>query len=253
MFVYVFKSESLDISNTSLTGSLCNPSYEIFSGISRADCGGDTPEILCPCCIECCEDRTGYCDFQDPERSFEDWESDCPQLINDIESDGLSRCECSSTGWGQNVSCYHIDDCPTCNEDGTICGSMLYFSYQFDETGISSSYRGMFQYHQGDGGRASPVTIETYDDFCYHFVAVNGQECTNVSRVQCQGGHWGLEIDCRNVVLFNNETDETADDPLTYDPCILELSGGVLDVFGWRDWDMYSGCPFRFSMTDFDI
>ena len=80
-------------------------------------------------------------------------------------------------------------------------------------------------------------------------IALNGHECTHMSYAVCQDGYWGYAVDCSNVVLVNDDNNETVDDPLTYDPCIFYLNGGVLDVFGWMDWDLYSGCPFLFKSS----
>ena len=244
MSIFSFSSSVVfDISNTSLSGSICNHGNETFRGIEAADCGGDAPEVICPCGQGCCEDRTGLCVDQGLEPPEEDL---CPDFIERIDRDGLSRCECFRASGSHHISCHYIDDCPTCNKDGTICGSMESFNYTFPTHEWSwRDFHGIFKYDQVAGGRSPPVTIETYGGSFDGKVAVNGQECSGVTPVRCSDGYRGYEINCSNVVLLNDENNETVDDPLTYDPCILDLNGGVLDVFGWLDWEVYSGCPFR--------
>ena len=83
---------------------------------------------------------------------------------------------------------------------------------------------------------------------------MNGQECTRTSFVVCPDGFGSFEIDCSNVVLWNDGDNVDGPLPKTYDPCNSEVdgNGGILDVFAWRDWGTYSGCrplPYMFPLT----
>ena len=167
----------------------------------------------------------------------------------------MIRCECSNGYFGvYNVSCHYIDNCPTCNEDGTICGTTESFNLTLYRLELNSVHS-IFRYHQAVRGTSSPVTVEIHDSVFLNgsFVAVNGQECTHTYTVTCQDGFRGYEIDCTNVVLLNNDNNETVEDLLTYDSCSFDLNGGVFDVFGWMAWELYSGCPFRFKIDDYPL
>ena len=234
----------LDISNTSLSGDLCTDIVEVDLGWWSADCLGNPPAISCPCCSECCQSGTLICD------EIVDIPLDvlCKRLAKNFEGDGHTRCECGSDSL--SMSCHYIDQCATCNQDGTVCGFMESFEYTLEARDgdlYGNYFNGTFQYDdQADNGRAN-VIIDM--DLKYSgkipTVAVNGQECARTTWVQCVDDYYGYEIDCTNVVLWDDNDKADGRLPQTYDPCTSKIGGdgGIFDVFAWRDWDVYSGCP----------
>ena len=145
--LYFSLAVGLDISNTSITGDLC---ADIVEGDLRgwtADCLGDPPEVACPCCSRCCSDVATRCEEEPLVISVD---AICQEEVKNVESDGQSDCECSLAspmmiGYlmlyndSHNVSCHYIDPCATCNEDGTVCGTVesFYFTHEIS----NKSYR----------------------------------------------------------------------------------------------------------------
>ena len=243
--------------NTSISQIECPDGflkYEIW-----ADCGGEVPEVNCTCCSHCCDDATGRCEEQasTTELDITDAEDRCQasaSLIADQAANNPIQCTCNETGYvveteatdatTSNKQLYYrvscdFAGCPTCNEDSTICGTVNSVDLSF--LAVENKWRRElveveFGYYLGRGNATLSLTEDVLRN--QQVVTVNGQECTHADWMRCQDGHLGYKIDCSNVLNISG--------PKTYDPCWVDQPlGGVLDVFYWTDWDVYSGCGFQ--------
>ena len=216
------------MSNTSITGTLdigfCNPITNTTNNnivLIHADCGGPLPEIECSCCTTCCDDDSGECTWDIP-RLCQNVEDRYIELLGDVD------CACDEES--AKLTCNFLDDCPTCNEDGTVCGRSTDFGYDFIDdyfTIITNS----FTY---DKGRNDTVTWLGNDVELICEVEVNGELCNSCSFSYCPDGFNGLFMDCSNIVEGNSGV---------YDSCGIYV-GGVFDVFEWMESYSFVGCPF---------
>ena len=108
----IFKSH-----NTTLSGDVCNDMIPI-NGINwTADCGGDTPKVKIAPVVPFVERTVDKAIRLSPK---------CNQIAYQIEvgaTDGHIHCEWSSDN--HTISCHYIEQCPTCDENGTACGTQL--------------------------------------------------------------------------------------------------------------------------------
>ena len=193
-----------------------------------ADCGGPAPEVECSCCTSCCSDGQTSC----PISSIQLCENHAQDLERHRELEEEVQCDCSDDYW--SVLCNYVN-CPTCNEDGTICGTTS-FGYKFDpEDPESRIWTSSFEYHTGRPKATISWENNVIDDRCK--VSVDGQECEFCGIRVCTDGYSGFIIECQNVLIAD-------DGPLHYNSCDPQ-TGGVLDVFEWVDSASFMECPFR--------
>ena len=210
------------VMNTEIRGSLeslyCDT---LLSPYASADCGGESPEVECSCCVKCCDNESGGC-VEYPDRGCEKVEFQS-RLFGYIVS-----CECD----GLTFSCEADEQatCESCNEDGSICGiSLVYGFSDVQITHLRREYHNTYKYTKG---RNETITWREIPDFSCD-VGINGQECNACTIHRCRDGFPGRHIDCTNVI---DEVDAIYDTCQGYEP------GGLFEWISWWDLESWTGC-----------
>ena len=217
----------------------------------RADClgGGDDgtpPQVDCPCCTFCCDDRTGACEinaqgtcevgksrftdetrgiFYEPERGAT---CDCFD-ISDVNADA------SDESW--ELSCTDTT-CMSCNKDETICAHNVEYGWEHHEARLDI-WTSTYQYVDVEGsgvvdGESSSLqylndTVQfkywTDEQYILHCeVSVNGEQCRGCARVVCSDRHRTYSVNCDNVEGVGN-----------MNACQSDQVTGLLQVIAWAD------------------
>ena len=100
----------------------CNPTDTTSIGLLGADCDGIIPEVECPCCTSCCIDGVDTGDNATTGSCFPDLPKVCEIAANNTEAITETDSLCTCTEDGSDYSCTYLEDCISCNADGTVCG-----------------------------------------------------------------------------------------------------------------------------------
>ena len=216
---------------TSLTGSIdslfCEGDLDKYVS---ADCRGDSPSVECSCCIKCCDPTSRYCE-EYPERM-------CDGIEEEVRRRGrLAHCNCGGLSGG--FSCTHEDEnCPTCNEDGSVCGFNDRYGYSVvHPLYFWKDFRNVFKYTVG---RNETITWHEVPEVSCD-VWVDGEACNACTVHRCRDGHPARYIDCTNIVKGSDGI---------YDTCQHYETGGVFEFISWWDQKSWSGClPFYYRWS----
>ena len=223
----------LGVSNTSLAhdafDEFCKsdpPNMELL-----ANCGGEDPIVVCPCCTSCYDIETG---------TFEvDGMLVCEAEIQqfDAESRGAS-CSCIDDPNNGIVDLSCADDsCFICNKDSSICADNAYYGSGYNYGGDIPKKWGAGNWLAGQStfqyivGRNETVFYQATGQLTCQ-VTINGEECTSCKREFCHHtGIQGVKVICDNLDGVGN-----------YDPCSGSYKdhNSPLTVFTLQDANLRS-------------
>jgi hypothetical protein len=214
--------EQLHIQDTNITDGLeaafCNKTILITS--IGADCGGDTPEVTCPCCTQCCQDGE-YCDLSVP--------AICKTQGGKFESDPDRSASCSCTEDGTYLSC--TDTCESCNLGGDVCAVSTDYGYVVNgTTGVVEEFHNTLEYVAGWEENTTIIFTSSATATCT--LHLNGEKCRSCSPSICTSGFRGYSLYCDNVEGGSN-----------FYLCEEFIESGPLQILFTYDQSQLSGCP----------
>lgn len=193
----------------------------LFTEIA-ADCGGETPQIECSCCIQCCDDSTGECAL--------DVGNNCQAKARKFGHDDQRSAQCECSQDDLSFSCTDTA-CQSCSLSGHICAVNKDYGYTFDESGAIIGFHNTLQYVSG---RNETILFESglgdSSDPCR--VAVDGEQCRYCHFIDCRSDFRGFLISCDNL-----------EEGHTFNSCDETFETGFLEVFFLYDASMVNGCP----------
>ena len=233
-----------------------------------ADCLGENPQVNCPCCIECYNDRTGEyeinlsrnCDVIANQISIE--RNDENRIISEDDGGSSSSyepatCNCVNKGFGDieyyhnNITCN--ETCETCTIDGSICFTITDRTIVLSEDHSYPEYTSStFEYTKGvvsafpdDNNTIRNVVVEVKiyrPPDSLHIICsvrIDGQTCRSCSTSVCPnvgGGEFqGWKVLCDNIDLYGVDTSSGT----VVDPCDASLfdvtTFGPLTLFALQD------------------
>ena len=217
--------EQVGLAGTFLSGDFdsvfCTGS--ILAGV-QADCGGDDPTVICSCCVTCCG----------PDSCEQSLFEFCDFIATNFEENNLPvEASCSCPTDGKSVSC-DFTECPTCNEDRSVCGMTSQFRLDLSDAGVPQRFQSRFEYIT-EGREGIVIDWETTHSPQDCKISLNGEECHSCTIAPCADGFQGISIDCSNVFVVDGSP--------FYNSCFPGTSG-IFDVFEWTDDASIDGCPF---------
>lgn len=232
--------EWLTVQGNNLTGTMdafCEVPTSVWT--IEADCGGDDPEIDCPCCITCCDDISGNCTIDGVQAcEVSKGYFAAPGGRHFVDGAGAT-CECSINENNEAVLSCTDTECQSCNRDGSVCSVNSDYSFTFYPESVfwrQAVYS--FQYVEGLN---DTVTFRTWSEseelasFNSCEVFVNGQKCNSCLWRTCLNVDGAWEVNCENVAGAGR-----------VDVCDQEPEDtGPLTVFALQDISLLQGCPPR--------
>jgi hypothetical protein len=213
--------EQLHIQDTNITDGLeaafCNKTILMTS--IGADCGGDPPEVNCPCCTKCCQDGDD-CDLSVP--------AICKTQAGKFESYPDRRAPCSCTEDGTYLSC--TDTCESCYLVGDVCAVSTNYGYVVNgTTGVVEEFHNTLEYVTGWENTNITFTAITTATCTLH---MNGEKYRSCSRFLCSSGFKGYSLYCDYVEGGSN-----------FNSCEEFMESGPLQILFTYDPSQVSGCP----------
>ena len=238
---------TLDLRNTNLATnalfSFCNsPLFtdgnfltEVYADCGNIDDDGAVdPEVMCPCCVGCTNNRDNVTTINLPlvcEISRSHFENERGHEYDETRG---SSCSCDETG--EVMTCNDSPSCQSCNQDNTVCAVNSNYGWKFDTMGKKIAWRNTLQYVQGDRSDTiefENVAVDVELGIWECHVSVNGQLCSSCSSLACNDGAEGYGVNCENVPSVQG----------SFFPCKDNILDGPLAVFALQDPIALNGCP----------
>ena len=202
----------------------------------RGDCLGDDPEVNCPCCAGCFDDRTG--------EYVQNISQVCELKAHKYEIfDGGSRgatCSCPTED-GYNMTC--TESCESCTKDGSVCVKSTGYGFLLDDNGLNTATFNTFQYTNGIDDTV--IEFRTNRELSFSCsVLVNGEECRSCSSVTCRDNYESYSIVCDNVLGSGPDAVYDSCHGGDYNPF------GPLSIFTLQDPFLRHGCGPWLQNTD---
>ena len=184
--------EELSLDRTQLTGNYLNDSYcqlDVLKTAISADCAGETPDMPCDCCVNCC--------------AGDDCELNLPGACSvqaGIATREVRDNTCTCPPDGSKFTC--VESCQVCNFEGTVCAQTMGYGFVLNQTtGERMLFENTYRYTLGYEDTVVDFVndVSSHDGKCT--VYLNGEECSTCIEKNCDNGGstGGYEVNCENI------------------------------------------------------